>query len=345
MKSPIGRVVLSVAAMLASAGCSSHGYKGPVSDHFDGERFYNAEPIEHGFGDLLRWMRTRDNHPWERIDTFDAPAPPPPRVDEGVTITWVNHATVLIQSAGVNILTDPVFSQRVSPVSWFGPRRYHPPGVAFADLPPIDVVLISHAHYDHLDRPTVERLVEHHDPLFVAGLGLGAWLRDTGATRVATADWWEKVELPGPLALTATPARHWSRRGIFDRNKTLWASYWIDTPAGGIYFAGDTGMAPHFAHIRERLGAPRLALLPIGAYEPRWFMAQQHMNPADAVRAHEQLGAMQSIGIHFGTFKLSDEARDAPAAALAEARARAGLEPRDFIVPRFGERFELSESR
>ncbi|GAB3682330.1 MBL fold metallo-hydrolase [Salinisphaera aquimarina] len=329
------RLLLGLAALFG-VGCTSTGYQGPVSDHFDGHRFHNAEPIEHGFGDLLRWMRTRENHPWQRVSGFAPPPPPPARVNDGLRITWINHATVLIQVAGVNILTDPVFSERVSPLPGFGPRRYHPPGVAFDNLPPVDVVLISHAHYDHLDRASIKRLASRFDPLFVTGLGLADWFAGTGARHVVTADWWQQVALPGQLSLTVTPARHWTRRGLGDRNRTLWASYWIDTPAGGVYFAGDTGAGPHFGAIRARLGSPRVALLPIGAYEPRWFMAQQHMNPADAVQAHRQLGAAHSVGIHFATFKLSDEARFAPVDDLAQALSQAGLTRHDFWAPAFG---------
>lgn len=342
MNESLRNIAACLIAAVTTAGCGAHGYKGPVSDHFDGSRFHNDEPIDHGFDDLWRWMTTRDNQPWTAVEQFNAPTPPPARVAQGLLVTWINHSTVLIQADGVNILTDPVFSERVSPVQWFGPRRYHPPGVAFEDLPTIDVVLISHAHYDHLDRPSVMRLARRFNPLFIAGLGLERWLQDAGAQRVATGDWWDTIALPGNLQLTVTPARHWSRRGIFDRNRTLWTSYWVDTAAGGVYFAGDTGLAPHFRHIHERLGSPRVSLLPIGAYEPRWFMRQQHMNPADAVEAHRQLGSRQSIGIHFATFKLSDEARFAPVDDLASARENAGLEGEDFWAPAFGEgyRFE-----
>lgn len=333
---------VGLATTLAAVGCGRSGYKGPVSDHFDGERFHNAAPIEHDFGDLWRWLRTRDNQPWERIETFDAPPPPPAHVTDGLRITWINHATVLIQVDGANILTDPVFSERVSPVSWFGPRRYHPPGVAFDHLPPIDVVLISHAHYDHLDKASIQRLARRFSPLFVAGLGLADWLKDAGAARVATLDWWEAIDVPGgSLRLTAAPAQHWSRRGLFDRNRTLWASYWIDTPSGDVYFAGDTGIAPHFDAIRTRLGTPRVALLPIGAYEPRWFMSQQHMNPNDAVTAHQRLGATHSIGIHFATFKLSDEARFAPVDDLTHARDKAGIGAAEFWAPTFGGAYQF----
>ncbi len=321
---------------------SSGGYRGPVSDHFDGTRFHNARPIEHKLGDVVRWWRTRDNQPWQRVEHFDPPPPPPERVDYGLRITWINHATVLIQTAGLNILTDPIFAERASPVPWAGPRRYHPPGVAFDDLPTIDIVLISHAHYDHLDRQSVKRLVAGFDPLFVVPLGLDERLQRIGVQRVESRDWWQSMALSDNVRLTLTPAQHWSRRGVFDHDTTLWAGYWLDTPGGAVYFAGDTGMATHFNDIRQRLGAPRVALLPIGAYEPRWFMAQQHMNPADAVDAHQIMDAQQSIGIHFATFKLTDEGQHAPAEALAVARAAAGLDPKRFIVPEFGEAVDVA---
>lgn len=309
---------------------------GPITDHFDGRVFHNAERIEHGFSDLLRWMRTRDNHPWQRVAGFTPPPAPPERVTD-MRITWINHSTVLIQVDGLNVLTDPIWSDRAGPLSALGPHRYHPPGIRFDDLPPIDAILISHAHYDHLDLATVRRLAAAHDPLFVAGLGLAPLLKSAGTTRVATLDWWHTRTLAPGIELHATPAQHWANRSPFDRNRTLWVGYYLNSRRGGIYFAGDTGMAPHFEAIRDRLGAPRIALLPIGAYEPRWFMAQQHMNPADAVTAHQRLGAAQSIGIHFGTFKLSDEGQTAPIDALVAARERAGLAASAFKAPAFGE--------
>lgn len=311
---------------------------GPVSDHFDGQRFFNPEPIVHRRGDLMRWLRTRRSIPWRPVTDF-TPPPPPPAHSSALRVTWINHATVLIQVNGVNMITDPVFSPRVSPFRILGPRRYHPPGVAFESLPAIDCVLISHAHYDHLDRATVGRLGERDNPLFVAGLGLRHWLDKAGARRVETLDWWQSTPIGASIRVTGVPARHWSQRGIRDRNRSLWLGFWVTTPFGDIYFAGDTGMGEHFAAIRARLGAPRLALLPIGAYEPRWFMAPQHMNPADAVAAHRILAAQRSLGIHFGTFKLSDESRLAPVKALASAREAAGLDAETFTAPAFGERF------
>lgn len=314
--------------------------RGPITDHFDGRRFYNARPIRHGFSDFRCWLRTREHHPWTRIEQFTPPPPPSPCID-GLRITWIGHATALIQAAGLNILTDPVFASRIGPMPGVGPRRYHPPGIALEQLPPIDAVLISHAHYDHLDLPSLRRIVAHHDPLLVAGLGLSRLLKTTGSTRVITADWWQDIALAEGIHVTLTPARHWSRRGLFDHNRSLWTGYWLHVPGAPVYFAGDTGMGEHFEHIRDRLGHPRVALLPIGAYEPRWFMAPQHIDPAEAVAAHCILGAQQSIGIHFETFKLSDEARLAPVTALKAARSAAGLIPETFQAPAFGERYDI----
>jgi L-ascorbate metabolism protein UlaG (beta-lactamase superfamily) len=316
---------------------------GPASDHFDGRHFFNPGAMEHCFiarrrGDWLRWMAMRKPTAWTPVTDFTPPAPPPARSNK-LAITWINHSTVLIQVAGHNIITDPIYAQRVGPLARWGPRRYHPPGVAFKELPAIDSVLISHAHYDHLDYPTVAALARRDDPLFVAGLGLRRWFKAAGAKRVATLDWWRSQAIDESVCVTGTPARHASRRSLRDANRSLWLGYWITTPAGGVYFAGDTGMGGHFKTIRARLGAPRVALLPIGSYVPRWFMAPRHINPQEAVAAHQTLGVDISIGIHFATFQLADEARFAPAADLAAAADAAGLEAGAFRAPAFGERF------
>lgn len=311
-----------------------------ASDHFDGERFFNPQPSTR-HGNLLQWLVRRQSTPWTPAEPAPLPPAPPARSDT-LRVTWINHATVLIQVAGQNILTDPVYSDRVSPFSSLGPRRHHAPGVAFDDLPTIDMVLISHAHYDHLDRATVARLIARDNPLFVAGLGLKQWFERLGTRRVTTIDWWQTADTPEAVTITGVPARHWSRRGVFDRNRSLWLGYWLAHPDhGSVYFAGDTGYGAHFREIRDRLGAPTVALLPIGAYEPRWLMAPQHMNPTDAVAAHRDLGAERSIGIHFGTFKLTDEGRLDPVAALAAARLDQGVEAHDFIAPSCGHGYDI----
>jgi len=254
--------------------------------------------------------------------------------------TWIGHSTVLVQSGGLNILTDPIFSERASPLAFAGPKRAQPPGIALADLPPIDVVLVSHNHYDHLDLASVVQLDRraHGSTLFLVPLGLKAWFAEQGITNVAELDWWDVHRVAG-VEFEAVPVQHWSGRGIEDRNKTLWAGWAVFAPDLRWYFSGDAGYSRLFAETRQKL-APRMrdgtlfdvALLAIGAYEPLWFMSTQHMNPAGAVQAHKDLAARRSIGIHWGTFELTDEALDQPPRDLATARAQRGVRDEDFFV-------------
>jgi L-ascorbate metabolism protein UlaG (beta-lactamase superfamily) len=252
-------------------------------------------------------------------------------------VTFVNHATVLIQTAGLNILTDPIWSERCSPVSWAGPERVRPPGIRFENLPPIDVVLISHDHYDHMDLPTLRQLDEKFHPRFFTGLGNAAILKDGSIPGANELDWWQSTELTPGVRLTAVPAQHFSNRGLTDRNNTLWEGFVLEGPAGAVYFAGDTGYGPHFSEIHQRFGPIRLAMLPIGAYDPQWFMGGIHENPSQAVQAQRDLGASTALAIHFGTFALADDGQDEPIQALRAALRRAGpLQPR-FWVLGFGE--------
>jgi L-ascorbate metabolism protein UlaG (beta-lactamase superfamily) len=242
------------------------------------------------------------------------PSVPPQAVETGVRFTLVNHSTILVQLPGCNILTDPVWSERASPFSWAGPRRHRKPGIAFDDLPPIDAVLISHNHYDHLDLPTVRRLARA-GPAFVVPNGVGRLLHVESIEPVVELDWGESAPLPGAM-VHAVPALHFSSRGVLDRNRTLWCGYVIQTAERVIYFAADTGFGWHFAWVRDRFGPPDAALLPIGAYEPRWFMSPVHMAPDEALRAHEILQSRLSIAIHHGTFQLADESIDDPGKQL-----------------------------
>ncbi len=239
-------------------------------------------------------------------------------------ITFINHASFLIRFSSGLVLTDPIFSERCSPLSWAGPRRVRPPGITLADLPPPDIVLLSHNHYDHMDLPTLRILQRRHAPRFVTMLGNGQILRKLGIMATEL-DWWQDTTI-GSLRITATPARHFSARTPFDRNRTLWGGFMMNVTAGRVLFGGDSAAGTHWQHIRLRLGAPDVALLPIGAYEPRWFMAAVHMNPAEAMQVHQSLGARQSLGMHFGTFQLTDEAIDAPLIALEAARLSAGVD-------------------
>jgi len=289
--------------------------------HFDGKRFYNPDSARvPGFRDVLRWKRTSRAVPSPAFIEDVEPSLPPRRVEGGELLTTlVNHSTVLLQQQGCSILTDPIWSERASPVSWAGPRRRRKPGVSWDDLPPLDAVLISHNHYDHLDLATLRQLGARGGATFVVPAGVGRLLGSQKIGPVREMDWGESLPLAGAV-IHCVPALHFSSRGIFDRNRTLWCGYVIECGQRFVYFAGDTAFGPHFAQIRERFGPPRLALLPIGAYEPRWFMAPVHMAPDDAVRAHQIVGAGTSIAIHHGTFQLADDGLETPKQQLIACR-------------------------
>jgi L-ascorbate metabolism protein UlaG (beta-lactamase superfamily) len=287
--------------------------------HFDGKRFFNPDaPQARGLRDVLRWKLTSRPASSPRFISDVHPAKPPAAVeDTELRVTMVNHSTVLLQQSGCNVLTDPVWSERASPLSWAGPPRRRMPGIRWEDLPRIDIVLLSHNHYDHLDLPTLRRLAKRGEAGFIVPLGVARLLRSQGIGPLYELDWGESQALAG-TTIHSVPALHFSARGPFDRNRTLWCGYMVEAAGRNVYFAGDTAFGEHFARIRERFGAPHLALLPIGAYEPRWFMSAVHMNPEDAVRAHAILGAPTSIAIHHGTFQMADEALDTPKKRLRE---------------------------
>lgn len=310
--------------------------------HFDGKRFFNPNaPQARGLLSVLRWKLTSRAAPAPDFIPEAEPSKPPPEVNgREMKITLVNHSTVLLQQGGLNILTDPVWSERVSPISWAGPRRFRRPGIRFEDLPRIDIVLLSHNHYDHLDLPVIRRLALQPRIEFVVPLGVGRLFASRKITPIHELDWGGSVEIRG-ITIHAMPALHFSSRSLFDRNATLWCGYMIDTNHGNVYFAGDTGFGEHFAAIREQFDAPRLALLPIGAYEPRWVMSPVHMGPEEAIEAHDLLGAKTSIAIHHGTFQLTDEWIDTPARELA-ARLQDGPKDRKpFLVLANGESVDL----
>lgn len=330
---------------LASGSHAADGsfyYSGPVSDHFDGRRFFNpGGDRPRGFGDFLRWRLSERATPWPENYPSPFQDTPPARVrGRELRISFVGHATFLIQTAGHNVLTDPIWSERASPVPFAGPRRYNPPGIPFEALPPIDAVLISHNHYDHLDLPTLVRLWRRDRPRIVAPLGNDAIIRAHDPTiPVTPLDWGDRFEVAPGLHVFVEPAHHWSARATNDRNHALWASYVMRSAGRSIYFAGDTGFGGgrHFHAVATRHRHLDLALLPIGAYEPRWFMAPQHMNPADAVQALRILKAGAALGFHWGTFKLTNEGIDQPPQDLARALRASGVPEERFIAMRPGQ--------
>jgi len=319
-------------------------YQGPPSDHFDGVRFFNpgSAPVDHGLSAVLRWKLGGGTARWPRSVPV-VQAKPAERI-AGLRVTMVGHASLLIQAAGLNLLTDPVWSDRASPFSFVGPRRVASPGIAFEDLPPIDVVLISHCHYDHLDVATLRRLHATHAPLMAMPLGNDAIVRAAvPGARCIAGDWWQTLALADGIATTLTPAHHWANRWPTDVRMALWSGHHLSTPVGSIWFAGDTGYGDGdiFSAIRTRLGAPDVALIPIGAYEPRWFMSAQHVDPAEAVQILKDIDARRALGIHWGTFQLTDEARDAPQIALDVALAEAGIAPGRFVTATPGGEYDF----
>jgi L-ascorbate metabolism protein UlaG (beta-lactamase superfamily) len=305
----------------------------PRTDHFNGKTFFNPTPDRiRGLPDILRWRLTSRAQPWPPQAPIVPRLPPPPPAREGITVSWIGHSTFLVQTPQGNVLTDPVFSPRIGPVSWVGPRRAIAPGIAFAALPKIDAVLLSHDHYDHCDLPSLRALARRDAPVVVSPLNYAALLRGAGAAAdLIELDWWQDRALPWGAGVRLVPARHWCRRSIRGANRRLWGGFLLNAGGRRLYHAGDSGFDPAlFREIGRRAGPPDLALIPIGAYEPRWFMASTHMNPAEAVRVHLDLGAQTSVGMHWGTFQLTDEGREEPILALAAALGQAGVEPERF---------------
>ncbi|MGO4317571.1 MULTISPECIES: MBL fold metallo-hydrolase [Agrobacterium] len=344
--SALGLLALAGGGLFARRSNASAYYTGPVSDHFDGVRFFNPGGSPPGnFMGLLKWRFNGERATWP--ENYPSPFPfakPEPRIDgKDIRVTFVGHASFLIQTAGLNILIDPVWSQRTSPFSFAGPKRVNPPGIRFEDLPPIDLVLVTHNHYDHLDMETLKRLHVAHKPLFITPLGNDAIIR-TGveAARIKVGDWGDVLEI-GSVKIHFEPCHHWSARGLNDRRMALWAAFVIETPYGKIYHIGDTGFHDglNYHAARKKHGEFRLANLPFGAYEPRWFMKGQHQNPAEAVEGMKICGAAHVCGHHWGTVQLTDEAVEAPLVALKAALAEQGIEESRFQPMRPGEVFDV----
>ena len=312
-------------------------YSGPITDHFDGLRFFPPGGArDKSLGDLFKMLRDgrRLRAPWPaNPPTLPCPAPPP-RV-EATRVAFIGQATFLIQTQGVNLLTDPVWSERAGPYGRLGPKRATPPALALAELPPLDAILLSHNHYDHMDLATLSKLAQARPCPVLTPLGNDAILRRHDSRIDARAlDWGQSAEVAS-LSVTLEPALHWSARGRSDRRMALWGSFMIESATGSLYFAGDTGYGDGslWPEIAARHRPVRLALLPIGAYAPRWFMRDQHCDPDEATAIFEALGANRAIACHWGTFRLTDEPYDEPPLRLATALARAGIAPERFVAP------------
>lgn len=314
--------------------------KYPESDHYKDGVFLNpGVRVTKSFWELLKWQSTRKARPWPVTrENVKKPELANALGEKQISTTFINHATHLIQIQNLNVLTDPVFSERVSPLTWAGPKRMRKPGLEIDELPKIDVIVISHNHYDHMDKVSIRKLSEKFDPLFVVPLGNKVLIEEFGGKRVVELDWWDSTDIGAGARVTLVPAQHWSKRAAFDTNKALWGGFVIATKAAKkIYFSGDTGYGAFFREIRERLGVMDLSIIAIGAYEPRWFMKSQHMNPDEAVQAHVDLESRRTLGTHFGTFQLTDEGIDEPAEALEIALKKFKILPGVFTAPDNGE--------
>jgi L-ascorbate metabolism protein UlaG (beta-lactamase superfamily) len=341
-------LLVAFAFFLIGLLVSAPVYKGPVTDHFDGRRFKNFGNVRaKGLYDVLKWLIARRKGEWKKHLTRDTTSKKAlDEVPASPCVTFINHSSFLIRTEQVNILVDPVYSERVSPFNFIGPKRMRSAGLAFADLPQVHLVLISHNHYDHLDMPTIRRIHKKYQPRFIVPLGVKGHLLKEGISMVDEMDWWQRLDFNDAISVTSVPAQHFSGRGMLDRDRTLWCGYSLDLTKGKLYFTGDTGYnSGLFKMISERLGPIDLAIIPIGAYKPQWFMSPIHCSPEEAVRIHLALGSRKSIACHFGTFPLADDSQEDPVNDLLSSLVSHQLAHDEFIVLEEGETFLMDAKR
>jgi len=321
---------------------SAPKYSGPVNDHFDGKKFINPDGVKpQGFSAVFKWLFTR-----ERIKRTYVNAPygekPADHIGSGLRITFVNHSTFLIQIDGLNILTDPIWSDRASPFSWAGPKRLRPPGIRLEDLPKMDIILLSHNHYDHLNVSTLRWLYEKFHPRIFTSLGVKVFLEKKKIFGAVEMDWWNDVPINDNLKIACVPAQHFSGRGMFDRDATLWSGFVIRRKGESIYFVADTGYSESmFREIGKKFAPIKVAIIPIGAYKPRWFMSPIHTSPEESVKIHLDLRSQKSIASHFGTFPLGDDIREGALEDLNMAKQKFNLSPDAFLVMEEGKGIDL----
>lgn len=326
-----------IAIFLSSCFFSVPPYKGEKSDHFDGETFHNIDKShKYSFGDLLKFFLFTTDGYWADFYPQTIPCIPPATTENGeLKVTFINHASTLIQFDGINVLTDPVWSEYTTPVEPIGPKRRRAPGIEFDNLPHIDVVVISHNHYDHMDFATLKKLKEKFNPIILYPLGNKPIFEDNELPNSRDMDWWDTLNIKN-RKITFVPARHFSNRGVMDRNVTLWGGYVFETSAGPVYFAGDTGFGIHYSMLKEKYGPMRFSILPIAPIDPRFFMVEVHQDAREAVMAHIELESQKSMGIHFGTFKQAGDAMRAPIDSLIVGLRDLNVSPTDFILPGHG---------
>lgn len=335
----LGAITLFILIVITvSYFLSAPKYQGSKSDHFDGQKFKNMDGIKaRGLSDVLKWQLNSKKGPWETKKDIESKKAPGNFSDSNsVQITFVNHSTFLIQMDGFNILTDPVWSERASPFSWAGPKRKRIPGIKMKDLPKINFILLSHNHYDHLDISALQKLYEKHKAKIFCPLGVDLYLIQKGINNTQSMDWWDETEFDS-FNIISVPAQHFSGRGMFDRDATLWSGFLIERNKHKIYFAGDSGYNQNlFKQIGDRFKEIDISFIPIGAYKPEWFMSPVHVSPNEAVKIHKDVHSKKSIGMHFGTFALADEGQKEPITDLKKAMQVHAIPESDFITLKEG---------